>query len=181
MKIIIVIPCGISIKRNNKIVVSSSFKLVLDKAINLNDDKSLICIPSGNKFGFSKSEHQCAQDYLKLNSIENIFISNYKSSKYIDTFDGINQLMKEIKYKLKGQIPTIISYSYQTDRVYISLKKLEINNFKLIRVKPSNFIYFEFMPIRQIYYICILTHFFYEIVLKLSYKFLKLKYLRSYI
>ncbi len=65
MKIIIVIPCGISIKPKKNVVVSSAFKLILDKALSLNDNKSLICIPSGNNFGFNKGEQQCAIDYLK--------------------------------------------------------------------------------------------------------------------
>ena len=179
MKIIIVIPCGISIKPNNVIEASSSFKLVLDKALNLSDDESLICIPPGNKFGHNKSEHECARDYLKRNGRKNILISKYKSKTYIDTFDGINHLYKEIKHLLIKNSPTVISYSYQTDRVHLSLKQLNIHKFKLIRIKPSKFIYFEFMPIRQIYYLSSITHFFYEIVARLSYKFFRLKNVNS--
>tara|TARA_B100000886_G_scaffold319794_1_gene260795 strand:+ start:900 stop:1418 length:519 start_codon:yes stop_codon:yes gene_type:complete len=172
MKIIIVIPCGISIKKKN-IVVSSTFRLILDNAIYLNDNKSLICIPSGNDFGFNKSEQQCAKDYLQKNGIRKIFTSNHSSTKYIDTFEGLNNLLLELKSQINKNTLTIISYSFQADRVNLILKKLNIRKLKAIKVKPSKFFYFELMPLRQLYYLCTFTHFLYEIIAKIYFKISK--------
>ena len=174
MKIIIVIPCGISIKPKKNVVVSSAFKLILDKALSLNDNKSLICIPSGNNFGFNKGEQQCAIDYLKKKGINKIFSSNHASKKYIDTFDALDNIFFELKNQINKNTLTIISYSYQADRVNFILKKLDIRNFKAIKVKPAKFFYFELVPLRQLYYICTFTHCLYEFIVKIYFKFYKL-------
>ena len=174
MNIIIVIPCGISIKPKKNTVVSSAFKLILDNALCLNDKKSLICIPSGNNFGFNKGEQQCAIDYLKKNGIEKIFSSDHTSKKYIDTFDALNNIFFELKNQINKNTLTIISYSYQADRVNYIIKKLNIKNFKAIKVKPAKFFYFELVPLRQLYYLCTFTHWLYEFIAKIYFKFYKL-------
>ena len=96
MKIILVIPDGLS-QKNSNFKISKTYQSVLDLSIKESKlTSAIICLLPGNKFGSSNFEQFLALDYLINKNIkpELIFIGKSKGGKYLTTRDNFLMAIK---------------------------------------------------------------------------------------
>ena len=173
--LIVVVPDGLRIGRNNRPYLTNTYRKVLKRASleSKNFNLKILLLPANN-FGTKKSEELVGKEYLLRQGVkENMIIIGLKNKKsYLDTLDNFNQVILNegsinnkkfnvSSYLKQGKFKLITSYLH-SKRILnvISLLNLEMpKEIICIFSKESGRI-----PFRLIYYKYPLLHFLYEII-----------------